>query len=990
MKHLYKLLTIFVTIIVSANSRLYAQNIEAYSEIRSELDHLFENLDKNRIPTGYLLENAIDYIDLTPYSGQLSDTNYVDLPIFESILKTLQSSSVRSNTSLSGVDINGTIHNMLEDNEDEVVHLGIIAYKYNYVKPDALENNLIGYTGDQVYDRFDVNGNWLNPYDESYAVAFAPSKHICKGESITFDFDDYLFTNLSISTIELDYGNGYTLVTGSNSFSIPEGLIELAIKITLNDGKVLYSHSTINAIRSKMELFGDGISGPIPFNDSSPYLGFPANAMVTIDYIDGNTTLTKPLIVVEGFDPVKLAELLGEDEEHGFCDISSFKSSLSSSLKDNYDIVYVDWLNSESYIQGNANRLIEIIEWVNSNKVTNEKNVLYAHSMGGLIARYALCKMEQQSISHEVSTFISHDSPHLGVNLPIGFQYALYDIFSNFKLKSLIDFDFILTYLHSPSAKQMLLHYVAENGELDNSLHNSWLTELRSIGFPKGDNLYSPIRNIAISNGGVYTKGDILAQFTDGFTLDRYGFILSLLLGFSERYLPDALQNIPIIPFIFKGDVNCNANITILPFNSSACKVYDAKVSLTKHINAFNWEYTYHTHNVVKYAPTGIPMDNVNGSYYSLPDLPEGFLDSFSYVHRFMFVPTVSSLCVGSHNINLSYNDYQQTYTNASNTPFDDVYTTSYSTSHQMSLSSDMCNWIEDNLVASLNGPICAVSGSAYEMHNVSEPIVWSTSDTDIATISSTGVLNVKSAGYVTVYADVNYGSHTSHFEKRVMTGLPTFTLTADRKLENVSYSVTARCPMGELSDFWSATGFKYQWGVKEGTGSIVWSNPSSTGLIFNNWDDTINIIYPVDASTSSKMVYFKISNDVYSATYSISCPMLPIASPIDPPIIIMSDGTLQLPGNEVSIEVKSSDVNTYRYIFKVADIAEMTFDYIPSQEVFIKELLKISDFKKILYDMKPWGEDTLKLIDVQMSIINDTGETVNSGQVLKLIYQEN
>ena len=57
---------------------------------------------------------------------------------------------------------------------------------------------------------------------------------------------------------------------------------------------------------------------------------------------------------------------------------------------------------------------------------------------------------------------------------------------------------------------------------------------------------------------------------------------------------------------------------------------------------------------------------------------------------------------------------------------------------------------------------------------------------------------------------------------------------------------------------------------------------------------------------------------------------------------------------------------------------------------MFIKELLKISDFKKILYDMKPWGEDTLKLIDVQMSIINDTGETVNSGQVLKLIYQNN
>ena len=90
MKHFYKLLTIFVTIIVSANSRLYAQNIEAYNEIRSELDHLFENLDKNRIPTGFLLENAIDHTDLTLYDGQLSDNNYVDLPTFECLLKTLK------------------------------------------------------------------------------------------------------------------------------------------------------------------------------------------------------------------------------------------------------------------------------------------------------------------------------------------------------------------------------------------------------------------------------------------------------------------------------------------------------------------------------------------------------------------------------------------------------------------------------------------------------------------------------------------------------------------------------------------------------------------------------------------------------------------------------------------------------------------------------------------------------------------------------------
>ena len=55
-----------------------------------------------------------------------------------------------------------------------------------------------------------------------------------------------------------------------------------------------------------------------------------------------------------------------------------------------------------------------------------------------------------------------------------------------------------------------------------------------------------------------------------------------------------------------------------------------------------------------------------------------------------------------------------------------------------------------------------------------------------------------------------------------------------------------------------------------------------------------------------------------------------------------------------------------------------------------MKELLKISEFKELLYQMKPWGNEALKLIDVKMSLIDESGEVTDTQLVLKLIYRDN
>lgn len=987
MKNILSYFSLLLALMLTSNT--FAQNIGYEDDIRSDLNNLFLNIDKSRISTGFLKEYAVETIDMFQYGGQLSDSNYVDLSTFESILKTLKSSTVR-NTSLSTVDVADVIRTMSGSRDDDLVNVGIIAYKYNFIKPNAVENGLILFAGGQASDAFDADGNWLDPYDEAYVVAFAPDRFLINDRSIEFDFDNYLFTNLAISTVELDYGDGYSLVSGSEQVLLPEGLVDLNLRITLNDGTVLLSHSKVNVMGVRMDLQDEDFDVRADFCDSTLYMGLESEATITIDFIDGNAALTKPFIVVEGFDPVGIAQLISEDLENGFCSIQNFRGSLSAEIENNYDIIYVDWKNSESYIQGNANCLIEIIRWVNAHKTTDEKNIVYGHSMGGLIARYALRKMELAFEPHDVSVYISHDTPHLGANLPLGFQYALYDILSFFEMNFIDEErDIFLSYLHSPSARQMLMHYVDENGVIDNSMHNSWLLDLRQVGFPEGDSRAEPIRNIAISNGGDFSAPNMLARASMGHSFKRWGIIAAL-----GTLLADAWDLFPIegvfgVSFFFGGNVDIDSDLQIFPFKSSGCKVYDWKISLTKHIPAFDWAKTYGTYDSVKYAPTGVAMDDVNGSYFDLGELPDNMPDEITYADRFLFVPTVSSLCVGSHQVSLGYSDYNSVYTNADNTPFDDVYITSESTPHLMSLDTGMCNWITDNLTAVLNGPVCGVAGSEYEMHNVNAAVNWSTSDSNVATISSSGVLDVISNGYVSVYADVDFGSHVSHFEKRIMTGLPSFTLTRLRNTSVGAYTITASCSSVELDDFWELTGFKYQWGVKEETGAdIVWSDIMTRYGKVDSTEDKMNLTRLVDASKSSKMLYFKISNDVYNATYSMSCPMMPTPGLVDPPILILPDGSLYIADNDAGISVRSNDANI-GCVVEVPDKFTLTFGEIPSTEKFLEELLKRTEFLDLLHEMKPWGEETLKLINIKVKYFGDMDDEVETGQIIKLLYKD-
>lgn len=271
---------------------------------------------------------------------------------------------------------------------------------------------------------------------------------------------------------------------------------------------------------------------PIPFDTiyiqkitaTTLHLGQYGRATLQIDDAGDDGFIIKPLIIAEGFD----SGILGVENEFGESDLISFAEDIQQSLSLNlqnfinggtieatgdqdYDIIYVNWDNGRDYLQRNAFALQEVIKWVNDQKAlasSTEKNVVLGQSMGGVIARYALADMEQRSLPHDTSLYISHDAPHQGANIPLGIQYFARHLADQFVGTPMGDYSFevsdgnsasieeINALFNAPGTQQLLTSYIKSNFQLDtNSMNDAWQADLLQKGYP------TQTRNIAISNG---------------------------------------------------------------------------------------------------------------------------------------------------------------------------------------------------------------------------------------------------------------------------------------------------------------------------------------------------------------------------------------------------------------------------------------------------------------------------------------------------------
>ncbi|MFE2168576.1 esterase/lipase family protein [Streptomyces sp. NPDC059447] len=231
--------------------------------------------------------------------------------------------------------------------------------------------------------------------------------------------------------------------------------------------------------------------------------------------------LIRPVILSDGFSggSSSLDQLWHGLEENGEF---RFISELHATGR---DVIILGYTDRTASITDNADTAIDCIRRAIAERVGRSKLVVGGFSMGGLVTRYALAKMEQDPSlpDHETSIHLSYDTPHQGAWFPVALQ-----AFTHFATDEWGDSPTLgpvlrqfSGLLNSPAAKQMARWHIGKVGETPKpaSERVAFLKALDGLGgWPRN------LRKIGVANGvdtgtGNGVKPDATAVRCDGETL---------------------------------------------------------------------------------------------------------------------------------------------------------------------------------------------------------------------------------------------------------------------------------------------------------------------------------------------------------------------------------------------------------------------------------------------------------------------------------------
>jgi hypothetical protein len=694
---------------------------------KQRIDSVSVNLNLANVPHGILLDKAMEFTNVPAYNGVLTDSTDLDIHVFSNIYKTLFMGRVSTDTTYFRLmqDIAydwADTRKKENDQNNHTIVLSALLYNYSRIRSDALSQNLIRLSGNGYMDAY--SSGWQNPYETLTTVAFAPPINIYSQLEFDVMLPPELFLSNAlngVTAIEIDFydGNGYQSIYNQTvhvRYGGP-GKKAWTLRISQNSGPTLYARAYLVISEPEIDTSQSSYSNDIfisgPGNES---VIANKGAFLRIDYAPGhNGQVIKPFIVAEGFD---VGSILTPEEEGGDRTIEDFLFDVSSNFRagdlsdllyDNnfqdYDIIYVDWQNGTNSLQYNAAVLRKVILWVNEQKhinTSNEDNVLLGQSMGGVIGRYCLAKMEADEIAHEVRLFIAHDAPIQGANTPISLQHftrhmyslytdaPVYGVLENFipviedfwdligvQLLGMNEFDFpspedILTIQDTPAAVQMNYHYVDIGAEETTAIHDLWINELENAGYPH------ECRSIAISNGNEcavdhgFDPREKLIDLHDTHNPDIFGdfvhFVATPLAGIAMGDIELAILG--LLPgsskYFFDFDLHANPNL-----GDTNRKIYYGRIKYEKKL-LWLIKISHTITSRTKHAPSGyLPFDTYSGGSVNIeraidndgdPD-PNDYLPSNIYENPiYGFIPVVSALDIKRSAGDVVPEDYLEKY----------------------------------------------------------------------------------------------------------------------------------------------------------------------------------------------------------------------------------------------------------------------------------------------------------------------------------------
>lgn len=1056
-----------VFLVALLSCHVFAQNTDYLTVVREDLDALFSTLDKSRVPTGLLRDYAVDLVDFELYDGiNLHDTNAINYPTYEYMLRSIRSACVNTSYPFSPVD---TISTALDSRiTNNTIPVSFAAFHYNFIVQNALVDSLITYndTGNRVYDVFLNDGSWVNPYGDSLIVGFSPRINATNSRFVSYLFDNsFSFTNLSISSIEFNPGDGGGFRTVSLNtpvaVSVEYGLFTdyiLQLRINLSDGRTLLSKSWMSVI----ETIGFNPNQPNqaqgqPQNqDLEPddyffvesqvsMQGYTPGALVSVRYAPqrkATRTLLKPFIVVEGLDPFSynrdyahskpFYRLLGANNVDSFLSYKPnvYSFNYNEQLNSQYDVVYIDWKDCTAPIQANADIVRQVIDWINTNKVDPDiPNIILGQSMGGLIAKYALSQMESNYQHHHVGTFISHDVPYWGANVPAGLflggQFLLGAALNG--LTAIIASGYINIPLSEAyrledelwelsrgfSVRQMVYYYINNNMTYDPTQYLYFQTIQSIMGFPKGDGT-SDFANIAASNGGPNTEFVSASPYCQIEAHAGVEAIANMIYGFAQLFDNSFWDG--MAKLVFPQSKNYTFHATMSPFVSNNSSVFSYSLYYVK---KFLWiPFRIQPVDARNFlSPSeGYPLDKANGSCYTLDNLNYngsipatgiGNIDlTINSSRRIIsFVPAVSSLYIGCGKRYPTNAEYQEDFSGSTNyffdrTPFNSYFVNSSSSGH-ISYMTGMFSWIQEMDTLRISGPSTVVTGDTFSMTNPNLHPSWTSSDTSVATVSSyTGQVTVNSQGEFTLSCTgtgANYRPY--HFEKSIHTAVFDYALSSESpsgsmsskpfvvRANSTTWDQLVGTPPNQLLHNNSGHRFYFSIHPAGSTAPITWSEESTPECFL------------VVQEGSASVVSFKAEyNGIYSDVISVVChnpleiPEFPIGGggeigpggddPIGPdpnPDPDPDPGELPDPDPDGVNSPRSSACTFY------IEGEELSYSSMPSPQELLEDIKKIPSFWEKIGTVKPRGEKDFLIIPYQY-LDKESGKKYD--RTLKFIYR--
>jgi hypothetical protein len=654
------------------------------------LQYIFQSIDKNQIPTGFLEEYGCPIVPMAVFNGTLTDSNRIDMNLWRTLYFQLQTGWAKSTSNpLPTISaVNTTIKQNVSNNLP--IPIPLVIGQFNNVKSNAFTSNLLAYNS-STNRISDIAGRTQSPYDSKNLFAACPNKKQTLTGTDSFVIKTSMIwnnTSKTINQLQIDFANGQGFQTISIGTPIgityaDTGYKKWTIKVVLSDNSILQCYNDYYVLKTPNTASRfQSPQSTVPFwGIINGINNLRTGATVWVNYSRNNFTgtLRKPLIIVEGYDVNTVAPALQDNyRSRDFIDAITFEPGntydFNNQLDDiaGYDLVFVDFADGAADIVLNAGAVQEVINRINANKVNDnrsgnirQQNVVMGLSMGGLCARFALANMTKNFTATltETRLLITHDSPHQGANVPLGLQYLLrmvggVQLFGNNILDIYPDYNDVIGLLNAPATQQLLTY--------------------RSL-----------TANTFASNNFLATTYRNMITFTNGGPQPTYSFIATSLGNECARpvYNPyTQLLNVNLDGFILyfpiiSYKIHTVAETFALPATGSTSKI--ARFKLSSKFKLFGFiTISKDYYDNTAYAPGNqLAIDGVPGAVteYASTTLPStkllfpipgifGFLGYISATisgtpGKFTFVSTASALDAGPYTTPV----FSQKYVNGTN-----------------------------------------------------------------------------------------------------------------------------------------------------------------------------------------------------------------------------------------------------------------------------------------------------------------------------------